>query len=213
LLEDFYETAVEIIAQAAEENKEEGTEINFPDCTEKTHPWAIEAVNALSKAGIINGFGDGTFRPDANITRAEFVKIATLAFNMAEASAKANFTDVYETDWYYSYVGSGQRNGIITGNPDGTFCPNNGITRQDLALIIYRIIEKNAITSENETRPVKFTDEANISNYALNAVYKMQTLGIINGFEDGSFHPTENATRAQTAKIIYYVLKLAGMME
>ena len=168
----------------------------FTDLSE-SH-WAYYAVNILAENFILNGYLDGTFKPEANITRGEFAKIIVSATDTLDASAASSFSDVSEDDWYYYYVSSAYKEGFITGYPDGTFRPNDNITRADICTIVSRSIGSPTTVSGN-----LFSDDSAIPSYAKIPVYALVRRGIINGMGDGAFAPTAYATRAQTAKIIY----------
>lgn len=161
-----------------------------------TH-WAYNSVNILAANFILNGYLDGTFKPEANITRAEFAKIIVSATDTLDAYAKSSFSDVSVDDWYYYYVSSAYKEGFIKGYPDGTFRPNDYITRADICTIVSR-----CLGSPTSLSGVTFEDDMLIPSYAKIPVYALVKLGIINGMGDGKFAPTAFATRAQTAKII-----------
>lgn len=159
--------------------------------------WAYTAVSYLADNFILNGYLDGSFKPENNITRAEFAKIIVSATDTFDDSAVSAFNDVSNSDWYYSYVSTAYRLGYITGYPDGSFRPNDNITRADICTIVNRVLKA---TPSNGTI---FSDDKFIPSYAKDAVYALSAKGIINGYSDGTFAPTTYATRAQTAKIIY----------
>lgn len=163
--------------------------------------WAYDSVINLSKKYILNGYLDGTFKPDNNITRAEFAKIIVSATNSVDPYAIAAFNDVSSSDWYYSYVATAYTMGYITGYPDGSFHPNDNITRADICTIVNRVIKASA--GDNTS---KFKDDSSIPMYAKDAVYALSLKGIVNGFSDNTFAPLSFATRAQTAKIVYGAL-------
>lgn len=160
--------------------------------------WAYKAVSSLHKDKIMTGYDDGTIKPDKMVTRAEFIKLLTSALGIYDQSSKCKFADVEDDAWYMGYVASAVNNGITTGYPDNTFCPNAPLTREDAALMIYR-----AAGFTQEAQKVDFTDKDLISDYAYNAVGVLSEKGILNGFENGEFMPAQTITRAQTAQIIY----------
>ncbi len=162
--------------------------------------WGYKAISTLAEKFIISGYLDNTFRPDENITRAEFAKIIIGATSSLDIDAKCNFGDVNEDDWYYIYVASAMDKGYITGYPDGTFRPNDKITRQDICTVVYRSAKDKLKPSTEQN---VFIDEKLISPYAHEAVYTLYSNGIINGMGNNTFAPKSLATRAQTAKIIY----------
>ena len=125
-----------------------------------TDAWYAKAVNTLSSLGMLGGYPDGTFRPDAPITRAEFAAIA-LAFAYDPASASCSYTDVNANAWYYTYVAQATTYGWIGGYPDGSFRPNNSITRAEVAVIVNNMLGRDADESyinRNEDELVSFVD-------------------------------------------------------
>ena len=164
--------------------------------------WASEAVSYLAGKNIISGRDNGTFDPQANITRAEFLKIVVNALNIPSADYNGQFADVSKDAWYASYVSSAHLKGIITGD-GGYFNPNSPVTRQDMAVILYRAISDK---SASQMRDV-FHDSDDISNYAKEAIFYMYENGIINGRGDGMFVPKGTATRAEAAQMIYKFIK------
>ncbi len=172
-----------------------------------TAQWAEESIKTLASKGVVSGYADGTFKPNNEITRAEFAKMLVTAFGVADASAVTyNFADVNTTDWYYSYVAKLANLGVANGMGDGTFGANQKITRQDMVVLIVRMAQLlgkpiNAITAE-----VTFNDNGDIASYASDAVKILQKAEIVSGFEDGTFRPDATATRAQVAKIIYALI-------
>lgn len=169
--------------------------ISFTDIN-SSH-WAYDSVINLAEKFILNGYLDGTFKPESNITRAEFAKIIVSATGSVDPYALSTFKDVNNGDWYYSYVSTAYSMGYITGYPDGTFRPNDNITRADICTIVNRVLK-----SKNTSVSV-FKDDSSIPSYAKDAVYALNAKGVINGYQNGTFAPLTFATRAQTAKIIY----------
>ncbi len=171
--------------------------------------WAKDQINALAANGIINGIDERTFAPNNTVTRAEFAKMVVSAFGLFDAGATMNFTDTagHEQDWYYPYVASAAKLGIIQGySEDNTFRPQQTITRQDMCVMIVRACEATGRFLSSGQQTVTFSDAADIMDYAKEAVDQMTSAGIINGMGDNMFVPQGNATRAQAAKVIYDVL-------
>lgn len=130
----------------------------FTDVPE--NQWYSEAVITLAGMGVVNGYLDGTFRPDAPITRAEFV---TMAVNFAKAGkgTYCSFADVSQDMWYYGAVAKASEKGWIGGYPDGTFGPERYITRAEVTVIINRVENRDAdmeFITENLRDMNTFTD-------------------------------------------------------
>ena len=165
--------------------------------------WAESYINNLVKKGGISGYEDGSFKPDNTITRAEFTKIIVGVFEIS-GDTETKYSDVSDDTWYSEYVKKASASGIINGS-DGMFLPNNNITRQDAALIIYRVLKlKNIEMNSGKS----FSDDSEISEYAKDAVSKMAVIGVINGY-DGKFMPKNNITRAEAVTMIARALDLA----
>ncbi len=164
--------------------------------------WAHEAIDYLSSKDVIAGRGQGIFDPYAPTTRAEFIKMIAVAFGFGEGTYNGSFNDVSAADWYAPYVASAQATGIATGTDDGRFLPDDLITRQDMAVLLYRA--KGMTPSQNEKDV--FYDSNSISDYAKSAVFAMYEKGIALGTGDGNFAPLKNATRAEAAQMIYKVI-------
>jgi len=180
--------------------------VHFSDL--ESVPWAKEAIEALAAKGVVSGPGDGTFRPGNNVTRAEFIKMLMMAFDLVDKNAVSTFSDVKTGMWYYEAIATAEKLGIVKGKGDGSFGVNEQITRQDMAVMAYRvalILEMNLGTGSGGAQ---FADKSDISSYALEAVAAMQEKGIINGIGDNRFAPKNNATRAEAAVIIYRLYKL-----
>lgn len=183
-----------------------GGQLSFKDMGSAA--WAEEAVKALVGMKIISGYPDGTFLPNKAITRAEFAKIIVLASGRYDKNAKCSFKDVPESQWYYSYVASAYECGFIKGRSADVFDPSSNITRADICTIVYRFI--TSVNSEfKPTKNVLFADANSIPAYAKDAVKALAGSGIINGVGNNKFDPLANATRAQSAKIVYGAINAA----
>ncbi len=165
-------------------------------------PWATEYIYTLLSKGIISRSDDNTFRPNDNITRAEFVKMIAVMLGIEEdKSADAVFDDVQADDWYFGYVSALYKKGIVNGMTDTKFGAKENISRQDICTILSRAMDLGSADSS------KFADDGLISDYAYDAVYKLKNKGCINGYEDNTFRPNAGASRAEVAKIIAMLIK------
>ena len=166
--------------------------------------WAVESINALAEKNIVTGVAPRLFDPEANLTREAFTKMIVLALKKYNAAAKADFTDASSGNWYDSYIASAKDSGLINGLGDGTFGVGQNITRQDLAVILYKAaLKQGRVFTSKKT----FGDDYQIADYAKEAVSYLAGEGIISGMGDNIFAPTANATRAQAAKLIYSLIK------
>jgi len=186
-----------------EEKEETVTADVFTDLADAE--WAKEAILFLNSRGVINGNPDGSFRPNDNITRAEFVKMIAAALEVEESADNTPFSDVSADSWYAPYVAAAYKWGIVNGDENGNFYPEARITRQDMVVMLYRA-SKAELDAAN-TEEIAFTDRDAISEYALDAVRYFSAKKIVNGFADGSFGALNNATRAEAAMILYNMTK------
>lgn len=155
--------------------------------------------------GYIIGYPDGTVRPEANITRAEVV---TIFFRMLTDDTRNHywsqtnkFTDVIQTDWYNTAISTLANAGVLDGYTDGTFKPNDIITRAELVKIA---------TSFYDTTAGKESEFSDIENHwAETFIEEAYNLGFIDGYGDGTFHPDQPITRAETMKIVNRTLDRA----
>lgn len=170
-------------------------------------PWAKEAVNFLSQKGYINGYDDGTFKPENTITREEFAKMIVNvmgfdSFNYEMTTA----IDVDKNAWYANFVTIAMNSGLINGISDNEFGTGINITRQDMCTIIYRAIKSENIKVTYLYDEKQFTDQA--SDYAQEAIRELYRYGLVNGVSDSEFDPQGSVTRAMAAKVLYGLAKL-----
>lgn len=171
------------------------------------YEWAEDSIISLYNKGIINGQGDGRFCPGDNVKREEFVKILVEALEVEEDGASGVFSDVDETMWYAPYVNKAYAAGWINGISRDKFGVGDNITRQDMAVILYRIAKLNKVELP-QNKSIVFADEYMISDYAKEAVSTLAGAGIINGNPDGSFSAQNNATRAETIMLVNAFLEI-----
>lgn len=165
--------------------------------------WASEAINNLYKKGIISGDASGYFYPNNNIKREEFVRIIVDAVGVYDKNAECEFEDVAKDKWFYPYVASAYKAGIINGVSETVFGSGMELTRQDMVMIIYRAYKEKFSETETTKSP---TDIELISDYAKEGVEKLYSAGVVNGYEDGKFNPFSKSTKAQCAVIISNIL-------
>ena len=164
--------------------------------------WALNAINYLYEKGIISGDGDGTFAPSRGVTRPEMAKMLVTLAEYAPSENGVPFYDVAADAWYRPYVAAAYENGVISGYEDGSFGVQEGITRQEAAALIYRMIQR-AEKAEPAKNPTLFSDDGAIAEWAKEAVYTLSKLGIISGRTAEIFSPSEKLTRAEAAMLLY----------
>lgn len=186
-------------AEASKKNEEQAEEI-FIDLG--SVEWAKESILALAKEGVISGKGDRKFMPHEFITREEFTKITVAALKYAITGEKFEFNDVNAEEWYAPYVYTARQNGLIYGVDDRNFGVGMPVTRQDMAVVLYRAAGDRLSMQASHY----FEDGELISGYARDAVDTLASCGIING-DNNRFSPFGNATRAECAVMVYRFLQ------
>lgn len=185
--------------QAPVENKD-----TFSDL--KGFDWAKEAIEALSEKKIVSGTGEGKYEPQREVKREEILAMLLRSFNVEASSEKSDFTDAAEGAWYNGLLAVAKEKGFVSGRPDGTFGVGDNVTRQDVCVMAYKIAK--AMGKEFDTgKAESFADENEADSYALDAIYALKNAGVINGKGEGKFAPKATCTRAETAKIIYSLIK------
>ena len=178
------------------------TEKKFADVNNEH--WASEAIKSVNDKGIMVGNDNGDFLPDQNIKREEFAKIIVEAFEIDVEASDVTFDDVDISAWYYDYIKTAFASELIQGQSEALFGTGSDITRQDVSVILYRLL-KDKMSDEELGDEVSFEDEADISDYAKDAVKFMAKHKFMVG-EDGSFNPNKPMTRAMAAQLIFNIL-------
>lgn len=159
--------------------------------TDYDNHWAKSTIeNALSDK-IIKGYPNGDFKPDNNITRAEFFTLINKSFNFTDVST-INYTDAPADAWYYQDLAKAKVAGYALGYPDGSIRPNLYISRQEVALILSRL---KPLTQGSAMAP--FIDAAAIAPWSKSEVNLVRGANIMIGYPDGSFKPVANIKRAE----------------
>ena len=165
------------------------------------------AIEALAKQGVINGMGDGTFAPDATMTRAQFCTIVAKALNLTPAET-ADFSDVPGGTWFAPYVGAAFRAGIVNGVGDGKFNPNGTITRQEAATMIARAAKccgLDVSVSEAASVLSRYSDGAAVADWAAETLAFCLSSGLLDA--DGTAAaPLRPILRCEVARSVYRLL-------
>jgi hypothetical protein len=170
-------------------------------------PWAEESITALAQRLVVNGVGDGKFNPNGHVTREQFAKMLVCALGMYTATGTSTFTDVDSSAYYAPFVNSAYTAGLANGY-GSTFGVGDSITRQDLAVMLYRAMQQLGVSMPIVRTSASFSDQSSISDYAQEAVSALYSAGIIDGVGNNTFNPRGTATRAQAAKMIWGVMQL-----
>jgi len=193
-----------------EPKTEEVKDIVFTDITEE-YKFAATAIEELAKKGIINGVGNGKYAPEKEFTRAEFCKVMveTLGYDKVQYTSK--FTDVKANDWFAPYVQAAVETGLFKGYTDGTFKPNQTITRQEIAKVVGRgaVIAEVVPQAKLEKFVMgksKYQDKDLVPNWAEHEVAWLESQGVFADIATEKFEPTKVINRAEAAVIVYNAL-------
>ncbi|HQA61019.1 MAG TPA: S-layer homology domain-containing protein [Tepidanaerobacteraceae bacterium] len=175
------------------------------------YPWAKEAIETLATLGIIQGTSETTFDPGSNITRADFITLLVRMLKMFDMvpddGSDSNFDDVQEGMYYYEPIGIAKKLGIVQGIGANKFNPSGQITREDLMVMVARALKiANKITTTGSYADIsRFNDASEVADYAVESIAILVKEGIIVGNPNNTINPKGNATRAETAVILYRV--------
>ncbi len=171
--------------------------------------WAESYVGQLTQRGIIGGFPDGSFKPDDGITRAQFAAIAVKALNLPSASGPAIFADVSSSYWANRAIAAVSQAGLVTGFPDGTFKPEDKITRAQALVILAKALPAQGAV--DTTILNSYGDGSSVPAWAAPSVAKAAKAHILVSYPDPSqIKPNVNATRADVAALTYQTLNNLG---
>ena len=163
--------------------------------------WFYEAVLYTYENGLMNGMTPTTFEPQKSLSRAMFV---TLLGRHAGAEEQENdsFPDVPRGQWYSGYVGWAVSIGVVHGYDDGTFRPDASITRQEMAVAVSNYVKVMGYNMTTEGGMFKFKDQSEVASWAVDSLSVLRDTGVVAGDDTGCFNPTDNITRAESAKVM-----------
>lgn len=171
--------------------------------TDTVSHWAKDRIHFLAARSVINGMGAGTFVPEGEITRAEFLKmVAVISGDDMNYYSNSSFSDNVSGDWYFYYVNWAAANNIVNGVTETTFEPNSEITREQMATMLYRFARYLSYDIMPVRDQVDFADSGQISDYAKDAVGKLYRGGMIDGRGNNLFVPLATAVRAEAATLV-----------
>jgi tripartite motif-containing protein 71 len=175
--------------------------VTYPDIAGH---WAEAEITQASQQGIVKGYPEGTFKPNATVSRAEFTVMLMNALKLTSDGVKLSFSDSDKIGtWARQAVAQSVEAGILSGYEDGSFRPTASITRAELAAMIAKAYGARSTTID----ATDFADDNDIPVWGKSAIAAMKELGIISGRGDNKFAPKETASRAEAVKIIMNLLE------
>ncbi len=184
-----------------------GGELPFQDL--EAGAWYLEAVQYAYETGMMNGTGENTFSPNGSATRATLVTLLHRMEKTPPAQGET-FSDVAEGAWYAPAVAWASANGIVKGVGDGSFRPDDVLTREQFATILYRYAKYKGVDVSGAGDLSSFADADTVSDFAKEAMAWAVKTGLITGTGDGRLDPIGGATRAQAAAILMRYEKTGG---
>ena len=174
-----------------------------------SYGWATAAVDFLYENGVVSGTGGKNYSPTDPITRGNFLVMLDQAFGFPSASGHA-FSDVPDSAYYAQAIQRGYALGVVSGYPDGTFHPNEAITREAAAAMIYQALRASgwSIGSPNESVLYSFADWQSVSAYARGPLSVLVQNGLLSGDNQGRLLPGNTMTRAEMAVVLARTLTL-----
>ncbi|WP_340401334.1 S-layer homology domain-containing protein [Paenibacillus sp. FSL H8-0079] len=173
--------------------------------------WAKSDIELLAAKFIVKGRSEMNFDPNGMLTRAETAALLVRALGIPLNNTEFNFSDV-DGKWYEADVIAAEQAGLIKGYSDGTFRPNNRVTREELAVMLTRAITNANPSLQKDNGVLALTDVESISSWAEDSINQALNLGIIKGDQQGNFKPQAEATRAEMVTLLSRMLKLLNFI-
>lgn len=184
------------------EETPQGSNVEFNDI--QGH-WAAASILEAARRGIIVGYGDGTFRPQQAVTRAQFIVMLQRALRLEGSESSRSFSDLKTVGaWAHSSLLKAVEAGWLTGYPDGTVHPNAPLTRTMMAMVIARALE----LQPSDAQQVSFADAEDIPVWGKAAVEAARSKGLLRGQSSNRFNPGGTTTRAEAATLMLRLLEL-----
>ena len=179
--------------------------------------WAKDAINDMGSRLVINGFGNNDYRPQVEITRAEFATIIVKALGLRAGTGDSKFSDVKTTDWYCGYIETASSYGIITGYSNGAFGPNDKITREQAMAMIERAMKLTKLDpalTDSEVSGLlgSYADASVASGYAKSSIAACLRTGVVTGKSGNTIAPKDYITRAEVAVIVQRLLQKSNLI-
>ncbi|MFA9422798.1 MAG: S-layer homology domain-containing protein [Sedimentibacter sp.] len=202
--------ATEETAVTSEEDTSTQTQVTFTDITDE-YKFAETAIYELVNRGIIDGMGDGIYAPQNEFTREQFCKIMVEALGYEQMEYQGNFSDLSADKWSSSYVQAAVDNGLFKGYTDGTFKPEQIISRQEMAVVAANAaVASGKVSQEKLNKFVMeksaYLDRDEVPAWSANAVAWLEAQNAFVGLATEKFEPTKLVNRAQAALVVFNTL-------
>ena len=175
----------------------------FSDVSPTKDAWCYTQVMKAYEAGLINGYGNGLFGKNDPITRGQIVQILYNYYG-EDSGTNSGFSDVPSSAWYAKAVTWASKNGVVSGYSNGTFGPNNKLTREQMVTILYNVAGRPAT---NTSALAQFNDRGQVAAYAVNGFSWAVSNKVVSGTSNTTLSPRGTATRAQVAVILIRYLE------
>lgn len=177
--------------------------------------WAAPVIGALEIRGIVSGDEQGRFDPEAPMTRAQLAKLLAVSLGSQDdatilARYPSRFSDVVRWHWARGYIEALAETGALEGYGDGTFGPEDTVTRAQMATMMVRLAGLADQANLTRFERTVFTDDSDIPDWARGAINVARSAGLMNGFADGTFRPGDPVTRAEGSVTLFRFLAARG---
>jgi hypothetical protein len=167
-----------------------------------------DQITFLAQQGVIAGVSETRYEPQRAITRAEFTALVVRLMGFEPAKYEGTFKDVEPDAWYAEYIATGVAHNVIKGMGNGIFAPNQEITREQASVILANVVA--TLNARKKGEGITFVDQDLISYWAVEQVELLAGMRMVEGYEDGTFRPLANLSRAEAAALIYRLKDLLG---
>lgn len=169
------------------------------DFSDFPNDWSTQAMTEAVENGLLGGVSDGVIAPSGLLTRAQMAAIINRAFGATETASLSGYTDVAQSDWYYTDMAMAVQMGTFVGEGGGRLNPNSAITREEAFCVLARAF---SIDTASASTLSQFSDNRAVSSWAREAVAGMIANGCVSGYEDGTLRPQGTITRAEFASVM-----------
>ncbi|WP_052714248.1 S-layer homology domain-containing protein [Paenibacillus dauci] len=179
--------------------------------------WARDIVNDMGSRKIVEGGSNNNFQPGQEITRAEFAAIMVRGLGMQPETVSGQYKDVAPEAWYNGYIGAAQKYGLINGFQDGTFRPNDKITREQAMVIVAKVLDNTGLHSKIKSNSANsslnsFSDASKVGAWASSGINASLQSGIVTGRTSSTLAPKSYITKAEAAAIISRLLQNSNLI-